>query len=100
MGISNYGYIKVRLDFYGSLNGLRRQAALEEEDEDHERGKRSENERYQPEPDVFAADARLVEHPDKEPNEQAGIVQNDPLGRVSLEDAGALRWALEEEGSQ
>lgn len=47
---------------------------MEEQNENHERRQWGKNERHKPEPDVLAADACLVEHPDKQPNEQAGIV--------------------------
>ncbi|MGE3485116.1 MAG: hypothetical protein AB7L09_10305 [Nitrospira sp.] len=72
---------------------------MKKEYEEHQGRKWSEDERDKPKPDILPADARLVDHPDEQPDQQAGIVQDDPLGGVCLEDACALRRTLEEEDS-
>ena len=75
-------------------------ASLEEQDEQHERRKGCHNEGDKPNPEIFPAHAGLIDHPDKDPHNQAEIVDGHPSSYIHREAARVVRCCIEEKDSQ
>ena len=74
-------------------------ASLEEQDEQHERRKGCHNEGDKPTPEIFPAHAGLIDHPDKDPCNQAEVVEGHPSGYINLEVVRVVRRGIEEKDS-